>query len=118
MFAPTVGVVYRLEKGRGCGKCCAWVGYLFGKGGAMWASPPTIPPALRATSLFKGGFRANGVRPYGVTVLVWERGRGDVGGEPYGWVSGLWRVAYRETIIPRRGEQAAAAAVRKTFFLR
>ncbi len=54
-----VGKVGRLWKG------CAWVVYLFGKGGAMWASPPTIPPALRATSLFKGGLRANDVRPYG-----------------------------------------------------
>ena len=72
----------------------------------MGIAPYGIPPALRATSLFKGGFRANDVRTYGETVLVWEMGRGDVGIAPYGWVSGL-RIAYRERIIPRRGEQAA-----------
>ena len=44
----------------------------------MWASPPTIPPSApdgAATSLFKGGLRANDVRPYGETVLVWEKGK-------------------------------------------
>ena len=34
-----------------------------------------IPPALRATSLFKGGFRANNVRPYGEVVYLFEKGR-------------------------------------------
>ena len=33
-----------------------------------------IPPALRATSLFKGGFRANNVRPYGEVVYLFEKG--------------------------------------------
>ena len=33
--SPIRWVVYRLEKGKDCGKGCAWVGYLFGKGGAM-----------------------------------------------------------------------------------
>ena len=42
-----------------------------------------IPPALRATSLFKGGFRANNVRPYGEVVYLFEKERGDVGIAPY-----------------------------------
>ena len=54
--------------------------YLFEKGGAMWASPPTV-----------------GVRVCG------ECGE---------------NIAYRKTEIPRRGEQAAVAAVREIVFLR
>ncbi len=49
----------------------------------MWVESPMIPPSApdgAATSLFKGGFRANNVRPYGGIFL----GRwGDVGIAPY-----------------------------------
>ena len=44
-----------------------------GRRGDVGIAPYEIPPALRATSLFKGGLRANNVRPYGEIVLVWER---------------------------------------------
>ena len=79
----------------------------------MGIAPYEIPPALRATSLFKGGFGRTMFAPT-VRSSVWDEmvgnrfcwGRGDVGIAPYGGVSGLW-IAYRETIIPRRGEQAA-----------
>ena len=71
----------------------------------MGISPYEIPPALRATSLFKGGFGRTMFAPTVEMVCLLEQ---------------EWdlQFAYRETEIPRRGEQAAVAAVRLPFFLR
>ncbi len=88
-----------LGKGKDCGKGVDGLTVWKRGRGDVGGDPYGIPPALRATSLFKGGLktpppcrapplgeeaRANGVRTYGETVLVWEMGWGDVGIAPYG----------------------------------